>query len=473
MMHALDAGGVAVAARVLPRTLAQAVRERTAQNVYRCYQCDKCTSGCPLAAEFDLVPSQVLRSAQLDDPGVLESQAIWLCASCYICTTRCPQDIDVAAVMKALCVEAKHRNVAPAVPAVDRFNMVFLRIVRGLGRMHEITLVALYALAIRRPPQDLKMGIRMLLRGRLRLVPRIVRPPRKVVRVDGAARKVGYFPGCSVYSHAAEYDHSTRAVARVLNIELVEPRGWVCCGASVAPAADPVMANVRPMRAVSAVERMGLDTVTSPCSACFIRLKASEHKTRHDRETARRVQADTGHAYHGGVKVQHLLDVILERAGLEHIAARIVRPLENLKVACYYGCLMTRPAKLVGDAHPEYPEKMDRLLRALGAEPIAWSSKTDCCGNSLSVSRPPLALEMSRNILMNARDCGAEAIVTMCPFCHTNLDARQEHMKLGQQSPILYATQLMALAFGLGEKAAQLDKSFVDPRPLLEQKKLL
>jgi heterodisulfide reductase subunit B len=185
------------------------------------------------------------------------------------------------------------------------------------------------------------------------------------------------------------------------------------------------------------------------------------------------VAAETGHTYGGGVKVQHLLDVILERAGLAKVAARVKRPLENLRVACYYGCLMTRPAKVVRDARPEYPERMDELLRALGAEPVAWSSKTECCGNSLSLTRPPLALQMSRKILDNASECGAEAVVTMCPFCHTNLDARQLQMDLEHPRPVLYATQLMTLAFGMGAKAALLENNFVDPRPLLLRRKLL
>ncbi len=475
MNEAVHPGAVDVPAPAppVPGTLAHAVRQRAGENVFRCYQCIKCTSGCPLADKFDITPSQVIRSVQLDDARVLASEAIWLCASCHICAARCPQQIDVATVMKALCLEAKARGIAPAVPEVARFSRIFLRIVKLFGRVHELTLSAVFNMAVRRPFQDLEVGLAMLRRNRLRIIPRIVRPPRKVAPVADAAHKVGYFPGCSADSHAAEYDHTARITAKALDIDLVVPPAWVCCGSTVAAAADPAMRNVQPMRTVTTVERMGLDTVTSPCSACFVRLRASEQQTRRDPKVALAVASETGHTYRGGVKVRHLLDVIVERAGLDRVAALVQRPLENLRVACYYGCLMTRPVRVVGDARPEYPQKMDALLRALGAEPVAWSSKTECCGNSLSLTRPALALEMSRRIIANAGECGAEALVTMCPFCHTNLDARQAQMGVESTRPVLYATQLMTIAFGMGARAALLDKNIVDPRPLLHGKKLL
>ncbi len=454
-------------------TLAQVIRRETGDNVFRCYQCVKCTSGCPLADRFDLTPTQVLRSLQLNDPRVLESKAIWLCASCYVCTTRCPMDIDVASAMKALCVEAKRRGVAPAIPDIDHFNSVFLRVVKLFGRVHELTFAALFNLVTRQPFKNAGLAIEMFKRGRLKLLPRFVRPPKKVAPVADCARQIAYFPGCSVDSYAAEYDHTARAAAKALDIELVVPPNWVCCGSSPAAATAPKLANLLSMHTVSSVEQMGLDTLTSPCSACFARLKASEQKVTRDQQVAREVEAQTGYAYNGNVKVQHLLDAIVDRAGLEKIASRVQTPLSGLKVACYYGCLMTRPPKITGAENPEYPTGMDDLLRVLGAEPTAWSSKTECCGNSLSVTHTPVALEMSGRILEDAQDCRAEAVVTMCPFCQTNLDARQDQMGLRHKSPILYATQLMTLAFGLGAKAALLNKNFVDPRPLLKKKNLL
>jgi heterodisulfide reductase subunit B len=218
---------------------------------------------------------------------------------------------------------------------------------------------------------------------------------------------------------------------------------------------------------------MGLDTLTSPCSECFVRLKSSEQRVARDPQLAAEIGAQTGYAYRGTVQVKHLLSAILERAGLAKIKDRVKQPLEDLRVACYYGCLMTRPPKVTEAEHPEYPMAMDALLRSLGAEPVAWSSKTECCGNSLTLTQPAVGEDMTRKILEDASDSGAEAIVAMCPLCHTNLDVRQPRLGLRHERPVLYATQLMALAFGLGPKATLLDKHSVDPRPLFEKKGLL
>jgi heterodisulfide reductase subunit B len=195
-------------------------------------------------------------------------------------------------------------------------------------------------------------------------------------------------------------------------------------------------------------------------------MKAAVHAVANDSEMAQVVEAQTGYSYRGTVTVQHLLDTLVDRVGLAKIEARVQKPLKNLKVACYYGCLVTRPPKITQAEHPEYPTKMDDLVRALGAEPVHWSYKTDCCGGSLGLTQTSLALKMSRKILQNARDCGAEVIVTACPLCHVNLDGRQSQIGLDFQIPVLYITQLMALAFGLGEKQAALNKNIVDPRPV-------
>ena len=186
-----------------------------------------------------------------------------------------------------------------------------------------------------------------------------------------------------------------------------------------------------------------------------------------------RRRAATGYDYQGSVRVQHMLDTFMERAGMDKIAGRVEQPLAGLKVACYYGCLITRPAKVTGAEHHEYPMKMDYLMQALGAEPVAWSSKTDCCGGSLGLTRTEASVKMARRVLVDARANGATAVVTMCPMCHMNLDARQKRMGFEEPLPIIHATQLMVLAFGLGERAALLNKNIVDPRPLLRSTGIL
>jgi heterodisulfide reductase subunit B len=458
---------------ITAESLAQIVQHELGQNVFLCYQCLKCTSGCPLAEHFDLMPNQVMRSLQLGDERVLESKAIWLCASCQTCSTRCPQGLDIAGIMEILRREAKRRGLRPAVPEVDTFSKIFLYDIGLLGRLYEVGLMAGMNLAMRRPLKDINMGLEMAKRGKLRLIPTLVRPPRRVKPISSALNQVAYFPGCSLHSSAAEYDHTVRVTTRVLDLELIEPPGWTCCGSSPAHSTDPILATLLPMRTLATVEQMGLDTVTAPCSACFARMKAAAYTVLHDGEMAHVIEERLGYAYRGAVTVQHLLDTLVDRAGFGKIKASVKKPLTGLKIACYYGCLITRPPRITQAEHPEYPMKMEDLVRTLGAEPIHWSYKTDCCGGALSLTQTPLALEMTRKILQNARDCGADVIATVCPLCHVNLDARQGQIGLEFSIPVLYATQLMVLAFGLGAQDAALHKNFVDPRPILRQRGLL
>ena len=461
------------AALAAPLPLAELVRANTGANVHHCWQCVKCTSGCPLADQFDLTPNQVMRALQLGDARVLASRAIWLCASCHTCATRCPRDIDVTAVMDVLRIEARRRGVKPAVPAIAAFNAIFMRLVGFFGRVPEALLMGVYNLARREPMRDAGLGWKLLRRGRLNLLPKRVKPGKVQEPANAGPKALAYFPGCASEGSAFEYDRTARAAAKALDIELVEPEGWTCCGASPAHATDPVKAAVMPLRTLAMVEQMRLDTLTSPCSACFTRLKSAEHALRAHPDKVATAVEQTGHRFDRNVTVRHLLDAFMERAGAQGIAARVRRPLAGLKVACYYGCLITRPAKLTGAEHHEYPVRMDELVRALGAEPVPWSAKTDCCGGSLGMTQTDIALAMTRRILENARACGADVVATMCPMCHMNLDARQPQMQLDAPVPVVHATQLMVLAFGLGERAACLDRAIVDPRPVLAGKGLL
>lgn len=453
--------------------LSKVVLDEIGQNIFRCYQCVKCTSGCPLADQFDLTPNQVMRSLQLNDPSVLESKAIWLCASCQTCASRCPQQIDVTGVMDRLRIEAVKRGISPAIPDVQKFHWVFMKFIKYLGRVPELLFVLVFKVLRGKPFADAGIGLRMLKKGKLKPWPHFARTPRKVAPLDGPENKVAYFPGCSASSSAKEYDLTVRSTADILDIKLVEPPGWVCCGSSSAHATDSTLASVYPLRTMSTIERMGLTTVTSPCSNCFARLKMAEYEGSHNEQALEQAAAITDYHYQGKVRVQHFVDTILEHATPEQISEKVKRPLEGLKVACYYGCLITRPAQATGAENPDYPMQMDYLLQSLGAETVDWSYKTDCCGGSLSVTQTEQSLNMSEAILKNARACGAEAVITMCPMCHMNLDARQPDMQTRFNMPIFHSTQLTTLALGLDVKKSYFNKNIVDPMPLLRSKKLV
>ena len=454
--------------------LAQRIQEELGENVYLCYQCVKCTSGCPLGEYFDWQPNQVMRALQLGQEDIaLESKTPWLCAACQTCTTRCPQGLDINAIMEFLTREALSRGYKPQAPEVQVFNTAFMREVRLWGRAYELGLMAEMKLRTGDLTSDLDLGIKMLRKRKLPFLPSLGRPPGKVRPVPGAAQALAYYPGCSLHSTASEFNHSAQAVCEALDIELVEPQGWVCCGSSAAHRADAFQAVRLPMENLSIIEQSGFKEVTMPCAACFNRHKAALYEIRQHPERRQTVDEELGYSYQDSVRVSTLIDAILDRAGMVGVSEKVDKPLGGLKVVCYYGCLLTRPPRVTGAEHPENPMGMDKLMSALGAEVIDWSYKTVCCGAAHSLTRPDIVLKLSGNLIDHAREAGAQAMAIACPLCHTNLDARQFQMGLQEPMPVLYFTQLMALAFGLPEKRAALDKNLIDPRPLLRSKGLV
>jgi heterodisulfide reductase subunit B len=457
--------------------LAQRIQESLGQNVYLCYQCVKCTSGCPVGKYFDWQPNQIMRAVQLGQEDIaLQAQTPWLCASCQTCTTRCPQDLDIAAIMDFLTREALEQGIEPPIQEVDNMNKAFLREVRLWGRSYELGLMAELKLRnIRTHPitEDLDMGFKMIAKNKFPFFPTFTRPPRKVKPVPGANKAIAYYPGCSLHATSPEFNTSTKAVAKALDLELIEPEGWLCCGSSSAHRADPEAAVRLPMQNLSLIEQSGFSEVTMPCAACFNRHKSAQYEIRHDVERTSAVAEKIGYDYQDTVKVKSLGETIIEHVGPEEVSKRVKKSLEGLRVVCYYGCLLTRPPQVTESAHPENPTDLDDLTAALGAEVLDWSYKTTCCGAAHSLTRRDIVLDLSSTLIKEARLAGAEAIVVACPLCHTNLDARQFQMDLEQEMPIIFFTQLMALALGLSPREAAWNKNLVDPRPLLKEKGLL
>ncbi|HSR33650.1 MAG TPA: CoB--CoM heterodisulfide reductase iron-sulfur subunit B family protein, partial [Anaerolineae bacterium] len=272
-------------------------------------------------------------------------------------------------------------------------------------------------------------------------------------------------------------DMSTKAVAGKLNLNLVEPEGWVCCGTSPAHNTNHYRSIKLPMQTLAIAEEMGHSYMTMPCAACFSRFRVAMHEVQHDAELRRKIASDIGFEYTGGLKVDSLLTTITERVGYEAAAQPVVKPLEGLRVASYYGCLLTRPPSVTGAEHYEYPMSMDKLVEALGAEAVDWSYKTDCCGGSLSLSTLEISLDLSHKILENAVGVGANILATACPLCHANLDVFQKQINDefggGCEIPVVYFTQLMGVSYGIDAKTLGLDKHFTDAIGLLNEKGLL
>jgi heterodisulfide reductase subunit B len=454
--------------------LAQRIQEEIGQNVYLCYQCVKCTSGCPVGEYFDWQPNQIMRAVQLGQEDIaLGSQTPWLCASCQTCSTRCPQGLDITAIMEFLTREALERGFRPPVREVDNFNKAFMREVRLWGRSYELGLMAelkLRNLRTHSIMEDMDLAVKVVSKNKLPFLPTPTHRPNKVKPVPGASKAIAYYPGCSLHSTSKEFNVSTQAVCKALDMHLIEPDGWVCCGSSAAHRADPEAALRLPMENLAIIEQSGFDEVTMPCAACFSRHKAALYEIRHSADHREAVDKAIGYEYQDSLKVSSLGEAIFRRVGPEEVARRVKQPLKGLRVVCYYGCLLTRPPQVTEAEHPENPTELDALMSALGAEVIDWSYKTTCCGAAHSLTRPDIVLNLSGRLVQAARQAGADAIVVACPLCHTNLDARQFQMKLGDELPVLYFTQLMVLALGLPEKSAALNKNIVDPRPLLRNK---
>jgi heterodisulfide reductase subunit B len=282
--------------------------------------------------------------------------------------------------------------------------------------------------------------------------------------------KVSFFPGCSLEGTAREYGESIEAVCESLDVELQELPDWTCCGASSAHCTNEYLSLALPARNLLEAEKIDQDLVT-PCAACFSRLKTAE------KAITGQSKVDVGIPLKGETTIHHILEFLCRENFLEEIEKRITRPLKNLKVVSYYGCLLVRPPEVTDAEHCEDPRSLDTLISKLGGESVFWPYKTECCGGSLVLSKVDIVRRLNGRLLDMAREAEADCIVTACPLCQANLDTRQEEIAAGKgikyNIPIFYFTELMGLAFGSKEISKWLSRHFVDPKPLLKAKRLL
>ncbi len=272
--------------------------------------------------------------------------------------------------------------------------------------------------------------------------------------------KYAYFPGCSLESTAWDFDKSTRAVCRQLDIELEEIPNWVCCGSTPAHSTNASLAVALPVLNLQKARAMGLPVLTA-CASCYARLRTANHQVRNETDQRQRAERVTGKPYAGEVEVHHVLDVLVNQFGLDGIRQKVQQRLAGLRVACYYGCLLTRPTEVVAFDNPENPTCMDDLVTAIGAEPVVWPYKTECCGASRSITQSKVVGRLGRKLLTMARQAGARCIAVACPLCQLNLDLRQsDAVKAGgdiPETPVLYVTQLLGLALGIPAKELGLE----------------
>ncbi|KAA0892099.1 CoB--CoM heterodisulfide reductase iron-sulfur subunit B family protein [Oryzomonas rubra] len=285
-----------------------------------------------------------------------------------------------------------------------------------------------------------------------------------------------YYPGCSLHASAGEYDLSTRELFKKLNIGLTEVPDWFCCGATPAHNVDELLSLSLCAKNLELAEQVEGDLAVA-CAACFSRLKTTQHVLSESDVKRRQVEKAIDAPVPLTSNVKHLLDILARDLGLEQLEQAVTKPLAGLKVACYYGCLLTRPTDVPNLDCVEAPTIMEDILKAAGAETVAWSHRMECCGANFTLSRPGVVIQLSHAILDSAKEAGADCIMVACPLCHGNLDIRQKEIEgvynTEYAMPVFYITQLVGLATGLGADKLGLDALIVNPMPLLKEKGLV
>jgi heterodisulfide reductase subunit B len=275
-----------------------------------------------------------------------------------------------------------------------------------------------------------------------------------------------YFPGCTLSTQAVGYDVSGRAVAEVLDLAFEELPEWQCCGATFPLATDNTMALIAPTRILTQSQKAGGHTTTL-CAICYHVLKRTQVFLQHHPESLERINWFTEEPYEGHTRVSHFLELLRDDLGWHAVAEKVTNPLAGLRVAPYYGCLLLRPEEEIGLDDAEEPVILHDCLAALGCEVVDFPYNVECCGSYLAVSKPELPGKLSSDIIASARRHGAQAVVTACPLCQFNLDQAQQDGQRGL--PVLYFTQLMAVALGLPRDVWGLGQHYVDPQDLLDR----
>ena len=251
--------------------------------------------------------------------------------------------------------------------------------------------------------------------------------------------KLSYYPGCSLHGTALFYEKSVQEVCGQLNIELTEIPDWNCCGASSAHMTSHEIGMRLPMRNLLLAAELGHDILV-PCAACFQRLKAAEKSLRED----------PGYwditDYPTDLKIIHISSLLADEQIAQKIRQSIKIRLEGLNLACYYGCLSLRHPKITGVSNYEQPETLETIVSSVGAKPVSWSHRTECCSGSLIVARPDIAQKLVGDIVAAALRAGADGLVTDCPMCQVNVESRQFDQSSSDYLPVFFGTELISAA---------------------------
>jgi heterodisulfide reductase subunit B len=276
--------------------------------------------------------------------------------------------------------------------------------------------------------------------------------------------EIGYYPGCALHGSSNDYGSSVRACLAALGVALRELDDWICCGATAAHCLNQRLALALPARNLALAERDGLPQVLAPCPLCSMQLIKAGALLSGDAALRREISEIVELSVSGATRVFNLIQVFQE-IGYPRIKRAAVRGLQEFRPACYYGCLLTRPPESLRFDDCEQPRSMETLLRELGAAPVDWNYKTECCGAGMTVANEDTVLDLSNKILGDAAAQGANCVVVACPMCQVNLDMKQAAVNArygtAYHLAVYYLSDLVGLALGLDARALGVDRHFV------------
>jgi heterodisulfide reductase subunit B len=271
--------------------------------------------------------------------------------------------------------------------------------------------------------------------------------------------KLGYYPGCSLHSTGREFDESLHEVCKALDIELAELPDWNCCGASSGGILSHEQSVGLSARNLGIAAEMGLPVLV-PCAACYNRMKTAQVDLAEDKTLPAKLDVASDAL---DIPVVNMIELLDQPEVTEKLKAAMTDPLTGMKPAAYYGCLLLRPPSAVKFDDPEQPSSFERVLALLGAEPIEWYAKTECCGASLSATRQDIVSHLVDDIVARARKAGATSLVTACPLCQMNLETRQTG-DARSRMPVFFITELVGIALGIPGPKLGLSRHLVDVR---------
>ncbi len=258
--------------------------------------------------------------------------------------------------------------------------------------------------------------------------------------------KYSYYPGCTLRTKAKDLDDYARVSAKALGVELIEVEDWQCCGGVYPLGSDEIATKLSSVRALNAAKEKDQALVTM-CSACHHVIKRvnDDMKNVEDIRTKANNYMGLDEPYQGETEVLHFLEVLRDKVGFDELKKRVTNPLTGKKIGAYYGCLLLRPGKVLGFDDPENPTIIEDFIRAIGAEPVVYPYRNECCGGYISLKEKEMAENMCDKIMNSAEGFGADMLITACPLCMYNLN------KSGKL-PVVYFTELLAEALGVKEE---------------------